>query len=369
MYPLDLTAKLSHPTVRARIAEKREQQNPGPLVVELDPTSFCDMACPNCVTSDVLNDGHFSRNRLERLPPELGAAGVVGVILIGGGEPLLHAGVMELVEGLAANGIRIGIVTNGTQLFKLASGLVPVCDWIRVSVDAATPHTYRALRPHRLQRDVFGSVLSGLELASSLPNRVARIGYSFVVTPPSLLSPERGNLEEIYAAAQLAARLGCDYVEYKAEMAANHQVRYLTPAQRTVVAEQLRSATTVESSRFNVHLSSSMRAALRDESLTGQQKRYTNCPVSQFRTTLSPSGCYVCSYHRGNSRFSYGSLHNADFSSIWRERRISVDPSRDCNFHCARHETNMELGRLLTTETFQEDESSGGHSDPSDIFI
>lgn len=34
-----------------------------PLVVDLDPTTLCDLACPECISSDVLHSGQLSRDR------------------------------------------------------------------------------------------------------------------------------------------------------------------------------------------------------------------------------------------------------------------------------------------------------------------
>src|SRR5262245_61301281 len=82
--------------------------SPRPIVVELDPTSFCDLACPECISEPVLNSGGFTRTRLLEIAHELVGIGVRAVILIGGGEPLLHPAVSEVMETLHTGGVQLG---------------------------------------------------------------------------------------------------------------------------------------------------------------------------------------------------------------------------------------------------------------------
>ena len=95
-----------------------------PLVVELDTTEACDMACPGCISEDIMMaSGRFSKQRLLEIGQELFDAGVKAVVLIGGGEPLAHPGVGDLIQFLGAHDVHIGITTNGTLLLDIPSGL------------------------------------------------------------------------------------------------------------------------------------------------------------------------------------------------------------------------------------------------------
>ena len=67
-------------------------------MVELDPTSVCDLACPGCINEDVVNKTNsFSNERLIELGKEFIENGIKAVILIGGGEPLAHPKVGEFI--------------------------------------------------------------------------------------------------------------------------------------------------------------------------------------------------------------------------------------------------------------------------------
>ena len=83
---IDVNKKLFQKSVIDRISQiewKNFAAN-SPYVVELDPTAACDLACPGCISEDVISaGGRFSNDRLLTLGDELVEAGVRGIILIG----------------------------------------------------------------------------------------------------------------------------------------------------------------------------------------------------------------------------------------------------------------------------------------------
>ena len=70
-----------------------------------------------------------------------------------------------------------------------------------------------------------------------------------------------------------------------------------------------------------------------------------------MRTVLSPSGAYVCPYHRGNPNLKIGDPNVESFRDIWygktrKEIMEKLDPRKHCEFHCIRHKTNQELEKI-----------------------
>jgi hypothetical protein len=69
--------------------------------------------------------------------------------------------------------------------------------------------------------------------------------------------------------------------------------------------------------------------------------------VAELRTTVTPTGVYVCPYHRGNPKGRIGDIQATSFAELWSAADTSViDPSADCRFVCARHATNQEIELL-----------------------
>ena len=82
-----------------------------------------------------------------------------------------------------------------------------------------------------------------------------------------------------------------------------------------------------------------------------QNKEYSVCPSAQLRTLITPKGVYVCPYWRGKNRFKLGDIKNMSISEIWasdEKKKVmkNLDPKKDCQFHCLRHETNLAALRI-----------------------
>jgi sulfatase maturation enzyme AslB (radical SAM superfamily) len=348
--PLDLASKLYQEFAHRQVSQAANGVQPAaPLVVELDPTSFCDLACPECISGQLLNNGRFSSERLTGLAAELVEAGVRAVILIGGGEPLLHSAIEKVLSLLHDGGISVGITTNGTTIHRHIDVLAERANWTRVSVDAATPETYGRFRPGRGGRNRFAEVVRNMEMLAS--RKAGKLGYSFLVMGRKAEdgSLRETNAHEIAEAAELAARIGCDYFEVKPEYDLEHFILGQDRSLLEVLSEQLARIRELDHDGFKV-LSTSTLGAVGGGTAV-EVKDYTACPVADLRTLITTSGAYFCPYHRGNPAARYGDPATESFAGMWsgeRRRRVreALRPDEHCRFHCIRHRSNLALFRL-----------------------
>ncbi len=345
---LDLTAKLYQPGIYdtvTRVAQR--ERSAAPVVVDLDPTSFCDLACPECISGKLLNQGRFTRERLGSLADELVRMGVKAVILIGGGEPLAHSGTQAIVHTLGRAGIAIGVVTNGTMLDRHLPGLGEHASWVRVSVDAATTDTHRAFRPSRKGGSTFDQVIANMRRFVEV--KKGALGYSFLVmVRHDDREPAVSNHHEVFDAAALAKEIGCDYFEVKTMFDEEHHIVGVSEKVLDSIADQLDRTRCLESTDFKI-VNSSTLDSLRERVGPVQPKDYHRCGVAELRTLVTSSGVYVCPYHRGNPKAVLGDAVTESLVDIWdRSDRGIIDPSRDCTFHCARHTSNLELDEIAT---------------------
>jgi MoaA/NifB/PqqE/SkfB family radical SAM enzyme len=352
--PLNFVAKLSHPAVAARAQELRRTGSvSAPMVLDLDPTSFCDLACPECISSSLLNEDGFRSDRLLSLCDELSDAGVRGVIFIGGGEPLMHRATPSAIRRLASRGVQVAMVTNGTQLRRLDPPTVALLSWLRVSVDAATPETFALLRPSKNGKSKFGEVVDGISY--SVDSNAQQLGFSFVALVRPTRTGHVSNIVEIPAAARLAKTLGCDYIEFKAQLACDHQVDPEMLRNRAAIKLAIDEALLENSPNFRVLISSTLASVLRND--PPQQKGYRSCQVSMLHATVTPRGLYPCAYHRGDHKLNRGDLMAKSFQEVWDHVSADdVDPSADCPFYCARHSLNLALSQPSTLPVSEETE-------------
>lgn len=343
---LDLVSKLYQPSLRPKVLDVAGGlRSSSPIVVDLDPTTFCDLACPECISGKLLNKSRFTPERLKSLADELVSLAVQAVILIGGGEPLAHRGTREVLRVLGESGIAVGVVTNGTLINQNLTELARYASWVRVSVDAGTRHTYGIFRPDRKGMSVFERVIGNMRLLAEA--KQGTLGFSFLVmTREEKDGRSVSNHQEVLQAAELANDIGCDYFEVKAMFDEEHHIVGVPDEMLASIEAQLRQASRLQSDTFQIVNSSTLRS-LRAQEGPIQPKGYDHCRIAELRTLVTPSGVYICPYHRGDQKARIGDAVTDSMIEIWRrsDRRV-IDPRVDCQFHCARHDSNVELEKI-----------------------
>jgi MoaA/NifB/PqqE/SkfB family radical SAM enzyme len=109
------TLRAAHRKLReGRMLAKGLVSTRHPLLVHIIPTRRCNLSCTYCnefddVSKPVPTDEMF--RRIDRL----GAMGTA-IITISGGEPLLHPDLDAIIGRIRANGIMVGLITNGYLL-------------------------------------------------------------------------------------------------------------------------------------------------------------------------------------------------------------------------------------------------------------
>jgi sulfatase maturation enzyme AslB (radical SAM superfamily) len=401
----DFTAKLRHPTLagaveryvrwrrelaRARAAGLEAPPAPaqGPLSLNLDLTTACNYRCDHCIDWDILNAPRRHRESALRTSiTTLARRGLRSVILIGGGEPTLYPGFADFVRFLKAAGLDVAVVSNGSRgdrLLAIADALGER-DWIRLSLDAGSDATFRALhRPAR--KDV------GLdEICRCVPRIKARnprfqVGYSYVIVWQGASRDGvvlRENVHEIALAAERARRFGFDYISFKPVLErAGGGAEVMAPerageAQAEVVA-RIRAG--VERARglagdgFEVHVSTNLRV-LAQGNWRDFTVQPTRCHMQAFRQVLSPTGLFNCPAHRGVEKArlgpadAYAGADAAQRAGKHLARSLDrFDASRECrDVTCLYNGVNWWLEKL-TRDPHGEIETLAG-DEPLDCFL
>ena len=107
-------------------------------------TDKCNSRCASC---DYWRYGqrHMSLDLARRLAGELPRSGA-RYVLLSGGEPLLHPQWDAIAAAFKRAGMRVALATSGILLPKHAARVATFVDELYVSLDGATPETYRSIR-------------------------------------------------------------------------------------------------------------------------------------------------------------------------------------------------------------------------------
>lgn len=177
-----------------------------PAVVYIETTNRCDSLCQTCIrtfhTLEPVKD--LTLDELVQIVEQFPR--VERVILHGIGEPLLNPDLFRMIRYLKGRGTTVLFNSDAIGLTeKKREGLIESgLDELRVSLDAATPETYRAIRGvpafHRVCENVAALAALRRKLGAGPP----AISLWFTVL--------RSNVHELPAFIRLAATVGAGQV-------------------------------------------------------------------------------------------------------------------------------------------------------------
>ncbi len=339
----------------------------GPLSINLDLTVACNYHCTHCIDLEMLNSRH--RYQLDEVLGSLAMlrlAGLRSVILIGGGEPTLHAHFRDTVWAIKALGLQCAIVSNGSNTAVLASvaPLLNAGDWIRLSLDAGTDATFQAMHNPRGKPITLESICAGAS-AVKQANHAVSLGFSYLVSWNGAVVQGRqilDNIHEMALAARLAKEHQFDYISFKPVLTRDDggaETIVLSsgsggpsPAER--IREQLAAARALEGSGFRVVESLNLSALRNDERLAEARVQPRTCRMHLFRQVLTAVGVFGCPVYRDNPKDRLGeasAYRTVEDFLVTRRRTYEVmtgfDASHECrNVACLYNETNWWLEDL-----------------------
>ena len=206
---------------------KRGKQIPPPVLVTVDPTNACNFGCPWCNAAYVRTHrkGSLSEQSLMQVAdflPRWGEGnsgwkpGVEAICVAGGGEPLLNPATAAFIDRVIANGVEVGIVTNGSRIYP-AMDTLSHCTWVGISVDAGTPETLDNLKMLKPELDTFNTIINNIatlvDYSKRHNHRLGSKHPAYGASYKYLLYSD--NIGEIYQAAKLAKEIGCKNIHFR----------------------------------------------------------------------------------------------------------------------------------------------------------
>lgn len=205
---------------------KRGRPIPPPILITVDPTNICNFDCAWCNAEYIRKCRNFklSEKILSELAdflPQWGKThfddpGCKAICVAGGGEPLLNPATPAFIDKTIANGVEVGVVTNGS---KINDSIDPLsqCTWVGVSIDAGSAKTFNTLKGLRPEQNIFDKVVQNVALLIDYAKRHnTKLGMkhpSYGVSYKYLLYKE--NIGEVYEAAKLAKSIGCKNIHFR----------------------------------------------------------------------------------------------------------------------------------------------------------
>ena len=186
----------------ARFAPERRALDSAPARLPLVTLYLTERCNSRCATCDYWQHGRadVSVESVVQLLPDL-AELKTEVVVLSGGEPLLHPAWDRIAALLKCQGIKVWLLTSGLSLAKHVQRAVVLFDDITVSLDGTERATYTKIRG----LDAFDKVCEGIQAASSRGN-----------APSLRVTLQRSNYRELCAFVELAKRLGARRLSFLA---------------------------------------------------------------------------------------------------------------------------------------------------------
>ncbi len=334
---------LGHPE---QLAALRAGGLAAPVHVRVKPINRCNHACWYCAyRADGLQLGNemdehdrLDRTQLLDLADDLIAIGVRAVTFSGGGEPLLHRDLPEVVRRLREGGIRVAALTNGANLQgAMAEAFARYGSWVRVSIDAWDDDSYaeaRGIRP-----GAFTRLIDNLR-AFAARRSGCMLGVSLIIT--------EANHRHIAETCALLKEVGVDHVKLSAAVVANEV------AANNAYHRRFADAVRAEIERARRWQDRGFEVIDHYHELEERfEKPYRSCPFLQYLTVVGADGCvYSCQDKAYTGAGRLGRFLDTGFRAFWfsdhnRRRLARLDPSRDCRHHCVAHQKNLVLHEIL----------------------
>lgn len=103
-----------------------------PIHVQWMPTNRCNLSCSFCSCGDRDKTKEMDIDKAFKVIVKLKKLGMEAVTITGGGEPLLHPQIVEMIHYFYNRKVKIGLVTNGT-LLEEKSSILKYLTWCRIS--------------------------------------------------------------------------------------------------------------------------------------------------------------------------------------------------------------------------------------------
>ncbi|MEJ1384314.1 MAG: radical SAM protein [Candidatus Sedimenticola sp. (ex Thyasira tokunagai)] len=323
------------------------QQVVAPVHIRIKPTNNCNHDCWYCAyhVDDLAlgkeMDQHDSipAEKMFEIVDDLVVMGVKAVTFSGGGEPLIYKPLPQVIERLAAGGVKIACLTNGSNLKgEVADAFATHGTWIRISLDGYDEASYSKARG--VPEGSFAKLMANMSSFSSRHSGCV-LGAAYII--------DQQNHQGIYDVCSRLKDAGANHVKLSGVIVGN------SVEENNVYHETIKEATwrQIEQARRLEDESFTLIDAYHDMDDRGWSKPYTNCPHLLFRPVIGADcGVYTCHDKAYTKEGMLGSIKETSFREFWmseenRKQLYDFDPSISCHHHCVAHSSNLVLQEYL----------------------
>lgn len=274
--------------------------------------------------------------KLKEVLNDLKEIGVKAVTYSGGGEPLMHPGIVQVLDYTQALGIDLSIITNGQSLTGERARALRHAKWVRVSVDYNDAKQFSAHR--NMPEHLFEAILKNLKAFSEQKSPDCDLFVNYIV--------HKGNYEGLVEAAQLFKEHGAENVRFSPMWTPGFKVYHALI--QFPVEKQLRQIQKMCDEKFTVNTTYDLTS-----SANTSHRSYHKCLFTQVVPVVAAdANVYACHNKAYDEKGKIGSIANKRFKDLWFSDEAktffdTLDPIRDCQHQCANDGKNLLMHQIM----------------------
>jgi len=304
-----------------------------PIRVDIDITQKCCDSCYFCYSKMYRNNSLYKNAEInitdfERLIEALAKRGTRCIRFTGGGEPLLHPEIENILPIPKKYGLKSCIITNGDRLNnQICELLVSNIDHIRISVNSGENETRQIL--HQSPKDVnsLKEILKYIKYLIKLREKESSQYKKPLIWATFLLLPD--NFKEIVLATELLRKTGIDSISFRPVY--HNLGKPFSPEEYDSLKCQLNKALGYHNPpNFSVFIP---KREIADSNNLHPRNLFANCISCYTRTIIEATNngpsIKVCGLHRGIDGENIGIIHKTmPFTDIWDQWCDKMDVSK-----------------------------------------
>lgn len=335
-----------------------------PILVNMTLTNQCNHRCPLCTSREYLDDRTMSATDAKRVISELAELGAKAIGFGGGGDPTCHPNLAEIICYSAERGLEVSLTTNGQLLNSdIIEASIRHCTWIRVSLDADSPATYK--KTHGMDANAYARVIENI---AALVAEKRRTGSKVTLGNTYLVGPH--TLSGAFQATAKVRELGMDYMRLRpffewdqnvAEPGSSEPDSFgrIRPSRAYSAKQAFQDEMIIELARCESLTNDSFLASYpKDRALAPGEhptRLHKLCYIHHFQIVISADlNVYPCCMLEDNSKYSMGSLRNQSVSDLWysdgRQQAYGRIDFSDCPNPCMLEKHNELLWTIKHNE-------------------
>ena len=347
--------------VAGKVNSFLENEITAPIYVRIKLINLCNHGCFFCTYStgfrvkdggeeehivtgmheDMKEDDIIPREKMLEILNDLYKMGVKAITYSGGGEPLMHPNIVEIMVKTLDYGLDLSIITNGQNLAKERAVVLRNAKWVRVSMDYTNGAEMKRFR--NVPEKSFDSVIKNIEEFAKYKAKDCDLAVNYIV--------HRNNYKNLGVFTRLLKSIGVENVRYS-PMYVPDFYNYHNAIADSVNAQLKEVATLVDDS-FSVNSTYNITPGSSHSPI----RSYNRCYIMQTVPVIGADlGVYACHNKAYDSTGLIGSLKDQSFKDLWysqatKDYMINFNAKRTCLHECSNDRKNILINDVVQAST------------------